>query len=133
MKFFLFILSLIFLPYICVAQDSITVSDIRSTEKIISIHFTPSKEDSLLESVKYRSQEYDKMHRFSLDNSIPITMIQSPLLPYMDLNKEQLPVKFSIPAGINMPVNKNDLAFYSIPQLAALIKNKKISSIDLTK
>ena len=115
------------------AQDSIGIPDIHSTEKIISIHFTQAKEDSLLGLVQDRAKEYDKMHRYSLDNSIPMTMAESPLLPYMNLNKKQLRVKFNIPSGINMPANKNDLAFYSIPQLASLIKNKKISSVDLTK
>jgi Asp-tRNA(Asn)/Glu-tRNA(Gln) amidotransferase A subunit family amidase len=115
------------------AQDSITIPDIHSAEKIISIHFIGAKEDSLSGQVRDRAKEYDKMHRYSLDNSIPMTMAESPLLPYMDLNKKQLPVKFTIPADVNLPVNKNDLAFYSIPQLASLIKNKKISSVDLTK
>jgi Asp-tRNA(Asn)/Glu-tRNA(Gln) amidotransferase A subunit family amidase len=32
-----------------------------------------------------------------------------------------------------LPANKNDLAFYSIPQLASLIINRKITSVDLTK
>ncbi|MEP6926441.1 MAG: amidase [Ginsengibacter sp.] len=133
MKKFSFLLSFIFFFNICFAQDSITVNDIRSAGKIIGLHFTEAKEDSLAASVKDRSKEYDKMHRFSLDNSIPMSMMQSPLLPYMDLNKKQLPVKFNIPTGINLPVNKNDLAFYSISQLASLIKNKKISSVELTK
>jgi Asp-tRNA(Asn)/Glu-tRNA(Gln) amidotransferase A subunit family amidase len=31
-----------------------------------------------------------------------------------------------------MPANKNELAFYSIPQLASLVKNKRISSVGLT-
>jgi Asp-tRNA(Asn)/Glu-tRNA(Gln) amidotransferase A subunit family amidase len=117
----------------CFAQDSITVGDIRSAEKIISMHFTAAKEDSLLSTVQDRAKEYDKMHRYSLDNSIPMTMAQSPLLPYMHFNKKQQPVKFNIPDGVNLPANKNDLAFYSIPQLASLIKNKKISSVELTK
>ena len=115
------------------AQDSVMIPDIHSAEKIISIHFTEAKEDSLSGQIRDRAKEYDKMHRYSLDNSIPMTMAQSPLLPYMDLNKKQLPVKFIIPADVNLPVNKNDLAFYSIPQLASLIKNKKISSVDLAK
>ncbi len=118
---------------ICSAQDSITVNDIRSAEKIISLHFTEAKEDSLLQNVQSNAKLYDKMHSFSLDNSIPMTMAQSPLLPYMDLNKKQNPVKFNIPSGVNLPANKNDLAFYSIPQLASLIKNNKISSVELTK
>ena len=94
MKKYLFLSILI--SNICFAQDSIAVSDIRSAEKIISLHFTEAKEDSLAGSVKDRSRVYDKMHGFSLDNSIPMSMIQGPLLPYMDLNKEQLPVKFNI-------------------------------------
>lgn len=126
-------LPFIFLGAFSFAQDSITVTDIRSDEKIISLHFTAAKEDSLLGQVQDKAKEYDKMHRFSLDNSIPMTMAESPVLPYMDLNKNQLPVKFNIPSGVNLPANKNDLAFYSIPQLASLIKNKKISSVDLTK
>ena len=133
MKNLSFFLFFIFLSNFCLAQDSITVSDIRSAEKIISLHFTEAKEDSLLGSVQARTKIYDKMHRFSLDNSIPMTMAESPLLPYMDLNKQQLPVKFDIPADVNLPANKNDLVFYSIPQLASLIKYKKISSVELTK
>ncbi|MGH2647791.1 MAG: amidase family protein, partial [Ginsengibacter sp.] len=115
------------------AQDSITISDIRSAEKIINMHFTEAKEDSLLSQVKDRTKEYDKMHLYSLDNSVPVTMAESPLLPYMNLNKKQLPVKFDIPSKVSLPSNKNDLAFYSIPQLASLIKNKKITSVELTK
>lgn len=131
MKKYLFLL--IFVSNYCFAQDSITIKDINSTEKIIGLHFTEAKEDSLSGAVKDRAKEYDKMHRFSLDNSVPMTVAQSPLLPYMHFNKKQLPVNFNIPAGINLPANKNDLAFFSIPQLASLIKNKKISSVKLTE
>jgi len=115
------------------AQDSISIADIQSAEKIISLHFTPAKEDSLLSNVQERAKEYDKMHRYSLSNSVPMTMAESPLLPYMDKTKKQLPVKFDIPSNVNLPLNRSDLAFYSIPQLASLIKNKKISSVELTK
>jgi Asp-tRNA(Asn)/Glu-tRNA(Gln) amidotransferase A subunit family amidase len=131
MRNYLFLLA--FIPGFCSAQDSITVKDIRSSEKIISMHFTDAKEDSLLSQVQGRAKEYDKMHRYSLDNSVPMSMAQSPLLSYLDLKKKQLPVKFTLPEGINLPANRNDLAWYSIPQLASLIKNKKISSVELTK
>jgi Asp-tRNA(Asn)/Glu-tRNA(Gln) amidotransferase A subunit family amidase len=133
MKNISFLLFLLFFSNISFSQDTITVTDIRSTEKIISVHFTEAKEDSMLDQVQSRAKVYDKMHAYSLDNSIPMTIAQRPLLPYMNLNKKQLPVKFDIPADVNIPVNKEELAFYSIPQLASLIKNKKITSVDLTK
>ncbi len=133
MKFSFSIILLAFCFIISFAQDTITVTDIRSAEKIISVHFTEAKEDSLLGSVQSKAKVYDKMHQYSLDNSIPMTMVQSPLLPYMDLNKKQLPVVFTLPKIVNLPSNKNELAFYSISQLASLLKNKKISSVELTK
>ena len=43
-----FILS-VFISNISFAQDSISIADIQSAEKIISLHFTVAKEDSLLE------------------------------------------------------------------------------------
>jgi Asp-tRNA(Asn)/Glu-tRNA(Gln) amidotransferase A subunit family amidase len=133
MKNFSIPLFLIFFTNVCFAQDSITVMDIRSSEKVIRVHFTEAKEDSLLDQVQQRAKEYDKMHGFSLDNFIPMTMAESPLLPYMNLNRKQSPVKFDIPSGVNLPANKDELAFYSIPQLASLLKNKKITSVELTK
>ena len=128
MKNLSLVIFLLFFSAMCFAQDTIAIPDIRSAEKIISVHFTEAKEDSLLEQVNARAKDYDKMHRYSLDNAIPMTMAQSPRLPYMHLNKKQLPVKFDIPAGINVPANRDELAFYSIPQLASLRKNKKITS-----
>ncbi|MEO8860839.1 MAG: amidase, partial [Ginsengibacter sp.] len=133
MKYAFFILTLVFFSTISFAQDSITTKDINAAEKIISLHFSEAKEDSLLSSLQERAKEYDKMHRYSLDNSVPMSMAESPLLPYMNFYKRQLPVNFSVPEDVMLPADKNDLAFYSLPQLASLIRNKKISSVDLTK
>ncbi|HXR84187.1 MAG TPA: amidase [Hanamia sp.] len=133
MKNFSFLLFFILFSNFSFSQDSITVNDIRSAEKIFSIHFTEAKEDSLRDQVQSRAKVYDKMHHLSLANSVPMTMVESPLLPGMNLNKKQLPVKFEIPSEVKIPADKNELAFYSIPQLASLIKNKKITSVELTK
>lgn len=129
----IYLLPLLLICSYCNAQDSITITDIRSAEKIASLHFSQAKEDSLLDNVQSNQKTFEAMHQYSLNNAVPVTMAQSPVLPYMHLNKKQLPVTFSVPAGIELPVNKNDLAFYSISQLASLIKNKKITSIALTK
>lgn len=133
MKKFFYLIILIFLSRISLAQDSITVMDIRSSEKIISVGFTPPKEDSLLGEVQRRAKTYNRMHKLPLNNSVPMTLVESPLLPYMNLHKKQLPVNFEIPAGVNVPKDKNELAFYSISELASLLKNKKITSVELTK
>ncbi len=131
MKFFLFFLFLS--PFISIAQDSITVQDVRNAEKISGVKFSPDKEDSLLNLVRSRAKEYDKMHLYALDNAVPMSMAQVPLLPGYPMPKTQQPVNFPIPANVSVPANREELAFYSIPQLASLLKNKKITSVELTQ
>ncbi|MBN9350330.1 MAG: amidase [Chitinophagaceae bacterium] len=114
------------------AQDTIKISDIQSAEKIASLHFTQAKEDSMLTGVRRNAHTYDKMHNYNLDNSIPLTLSFSPVLPYMHFNKKQEKVSFSLP-DTKLPADVDSLAFYSIPQLASLIKSRKITSVDLTR
>jgi len=51
----------------------------------------------------------------------------------MQVPKYQKPVLFNTPTNISIPKEKEQLAFYSITELASLIKNKKISSEELTR
>ena len=114
-------------------QDSIFLQDIRSASKIIGLSFSEAKEDSMLGSIRSQAKNYHDMHRYTLDNADLLPLSFSPALPGMQLQTRQHPVNFTIPDKIFLPANRNDLAFYAIPQLASLIKNKKISSVDLTK
>jgi Asp-tRNA(Asn)/Glu-tRNA(Gln) amidotransferase A subunit family amidase len=61
-----------------------------------------------------------------------MSLWQSPVLPGMHFNDKQEPVKWRYPK-VSMPADRNDLAYYSILQLASLIKSKKISSVELTQ
>ena len=133
MRYLFFFLLSSFFSFHSFAQKSIDINDIESSQRIMDIQFNDAKIDSLLGSVRSRTKIYEKMHELPLLNSVPLSTAFSPVLPYMKFEKKQIPVQFSVPGGINLPANKNDLAFYSIPQLASLLKNKKITSTELTK
>ncbi len=130
---FILLLGISLYSLFCFAQDTISVEDIRSAEKIIGLDFNEAEENSLLEIVRTRAKIYDAMHDFSLDNSIPMTMFYSPRLPNMHFDEKQSQVTFNILSGVDVPSDRNQMAFYTIPQLASLIKNKKISSVELTQ
>ena len=123
------------LPLVVIAQqhDTISKEDLRIAAKVIGIDFTEPERDSMIRDVRDNVREYTKMRSLPLNNSVPMTLWQSPLLPGMKFDTKQLPAQWNIPANVMMPANKADLAFYSILQLASLIKNKKISSVELTK
>src|ERR1035437_9017071 len=126
------LLGFLFLTHNIFSQDTLSKKDFVTGEKFLGLNFTEREIDSMYGSVKNTVGEIKKMHNYHLDNSVPMTLVQSPVLPSMKFNMVQNPVKWNLPF-INLPKNKNELAFYSILQLASLIKNKKITSVELTR
>ncbi len=124
---------LLFAGIFAYCQDTLTIKDIPAAERLIGLQFKQPERDSLFDDVKNSAIEYNKMRQHKLANSVPLSTWQSPVLPGMKFNKKQDLIKWSIPVNISLPKNKNELAFYSVPELASLIKNKKISSVELTK
>jgi Asp-tRNA(Asn)/Glu-tRNA(Gln) amidotransferase A subunit family amidase len=115
------------------AQDSVSVSQIEIGEKMAGLHFTPVKRDSMASVLSDRIKTYNYLHAQNFTNDMPLPLWFNPVLPGMVIPHNQLPVQFNIPGQVQLPVDRSQLAFYSIPQLASLIKNKKISSEQLTR
>ncbi len=129
-KFFFISLLLSSLTAFC--QDTLTIKDIPAAERVIGMQFKQAERDSLFDDVKNTVKEFNKMHGYTLANSVPLSTWQTPVLPGMTFATKQNKVTWNL-AAVAMPQNKNDLAFYSILQLASLIKNKKISAVELTR
>lgn len=115
------------------AQDRpITKADLLSSAKILDLQFTEPEIDSLYNDVLDNVANYKAMHKLSLNNSTPLSLWHSAILPSMKFNKVQKPILWDAVVNVKLPADKNELAFYSVEQLAYLIKNKKISSLELT-
>ncbi len=130
--FFIFT-CLLFLTITAQQKDTISKEDLKIAAKVIGLDFTEPERDSMLRDVRDNYTEYTRMRSLPLNNSVPMSLWQSPVLPGMQYETKQLPVHWNIPVNVSMPINKADLAFYTILQLASLIKNKKITSVELTK
>ena len=112
-------------------SDSIQL--IRNTVKLYDLDFTEQEADSMLDNVKDYTENYRALHKTLPTNDIPYPFAFNPLPHGETIPTKQEKVVWDIPNNIQMPANKNELAFYSITQLASLIKNKKITSVELTK
>jgi Asp-tRNA(Asn)/Glu-tRNA(Gln) amidotransferase A subunit family amidase len=115
------------------AQDTVSLSQLIGAEKMFDLDFTPQKRDSMLSVASDNLHTYQFLHKNGLSNDVPLPIWFDPVLPGKKFNMRQLPINWNISDNVPMPANREDLAFYSIAQLASLIKNKKISSVELTK
>ena len=129
----LFVSCMLFSSLIGNAQtkaDSIKL--IKESLKFYDLAFTDAEIDSMLDGLNENKDVYFKMHKLFPANDLayPFAFVPAPGLK-VPSKKEK--IAWDIPNRTELPANRNDLAFYSIPQLAALIVNKKISSVDLTR
>ncbi len=115
------------------AQDSVTLSQIAGAEKMFGLSFTEAKRDSMTGILSDKLKTYNYLHAQDLSNDLPFPLWFDPILPGMIVPRKQMPVQFNIPDQVALPKDISQLAFYSIPQLASLIKYRKISSEKLTR
>jgi len=76
---------------------------------------------------------YKSMHKTLPANDISYPFAFNPAPAGMKISTKKEKIYWDIPLRTELPANRNDLAYYSIPQLTSLVFNKKISSVDLTK
>jgi len=108
-----------------------SVQLIRNAVKLYDLDFTEAEADSMLAQLRFSATIYKGMHQTLPTNDIPYPFAFNPLPFGNTVPSKQDKINWDLPAT-QLPANKNELAFYSIPQLASLIKNKKISSTELT-
>ncbi|HET9430293.1 MAG TPA: amidase [Chitinophagaceae bacterium] len=126
-----FALCILFLP--CFSQSkSDSIHLIREALTYYDLNFSESEVDSMLDNMKENRALYTSMHQFYPPNQLPYPFAFNPLIGQKVSGKKEK-ISWEIPNRTLLPTNRNDLAFYSIPQLAALIVHKKISSVELTK
>ena len=114
------------------AQVSITKNDVSVAEKFLDVVFTDAERDSMLNEVLDNMTAIKAVHSQHLDNWVTPALYFDPVPTGMTLSQIQKPIKWTT-QKVEMPKNRADLAFYTVAQLASLIKNKKITSVDLTK
>jgi Asp-tRNA(Asn)/Glu-tRNA(Gln) amidotransferase A subunit family amidase len=111
----------------------ITGHDISIAQKIIGLEFTDAERDSMVDGLNENMESYIKNRELSLMNEIPPAISFNPLPVGFSISQKQNKLIFSKYNSIKLPSNMDALAFYSIGELAQLIKDRKISSVELTR
>ena len=128
-KFYLILSFFFFFSFVVITnKNKLTIDDIRGGLKISNVVFSEEQVNTMLSYVERNRRGYEEMREIKLEQN---TM---PALTYSLPPKKKRNLVFNLqPDPIELPQNNDDIAFLSISQLAYLIKNKKISSLELTQ
>lgn len=112
--------------------NKIESRDVELAQKLIGIEFTQPEIDSMLSLLDDQKMNYDNMRKVNLPNSVPPAYNFNPVPLGKTFSEDQLPFETSDYGKTKLPADMNQLAFYSIGQLAELIRTKQITSVKLT-
>jgi len=113
-------------------SQTITKENIENSEKIIGLKLTDEERDSMLTYLDTMLVDYENIRKVKLANSIPPAILFNPIPVGFNFPSAQKDIILSDYSYVKLPADKNELAFYTIGELAGLIRTKQITSTELT-
>ncbi len=114
-------------------QKDITTENISHAEQVIGLRFSEAERDSMIEGLTQYRASYDSIRSFGLDNSVPLSLTFDPVPVGFTFESKQRELNLEDVSDVQLPDDLNNLAFYSIRELAELIRTRKITSVELTE
>jgi Asp-tRNA(Asn)/Glu-tRNA(Gln) amidotransferase A subunit family amidase len=116
-------------------KGKVTRQMIDSAAAVADVHIGDEYKDMMLEGLNSYTEGFDAIYALHIKNEVAPAIIFDPVLPGMKFETERRPMKISAApsAAASAPRNLEDVAFYSVRQLAELVRTKKVSSIALTE
>jgi Asp-tRNA(Asn)/Glu-tRNA(Gln) amidotransferase A subunit family amidase len=115
------------------APAALTKDMLRNAAAVAGLEFTGQELDKMLEGANRNLTQYDDLHKITLPNSVAPPLYFNPVLPGMKIDRMARPMHTSKPPRVTRPKNLEDLAFWTVMQLAELVRSKQVKSIELTE
>lgn len=115
------------------SEAPITSQMIKDAASVIGLEFTQAERDTMIETLSDTREDLQYIRDLKLDNDIPPALSFNPIPAGKQFDFQQRAQNWDLPEDVQLPENRDELAFYSIGELASLIKDRKISSVELTE
>lgn len=113
-------------------KQHITKENLSNAEILFGLEFTNEKREKMLGFLNSFLFNYKKNRKIKLKYDVEPPLYFNPQLPGVNYFIEPKSNNFSKVTNIELPSKIEEVAFYSLTQLSWLLKEQKISSMDLT-
>jgi len=113
-------------------DNGITTAMIQQASRLIGLDFSEEQNEMMVRNLEMNRQAFAAIRDFELKNEVAPALVFDPIPLGFNLPVSTEKMNWEIPKDLELPVNRDELAFYSIPQLASLIQSRRISAEELT-
>ncbi|MBU8922851.1 MAG: hypothetical protein KOO63_13625, partial [Bacteroidales bacterium] len=114
-------------------DEEIVRDDVRTAQKLAGLEFDENEIDSLLGEVNDQLGSFLELRKFDIANGVPPAVEFDPLPGGVEMPKEGQGYSLVPLTGTDLPEDSDRMAFYSICQLAGLLRAGRITSVELTR
>lgn len=107
-------------------------ADIARAAALQGLQFDSTEMNQMNRTLAQQKSQLEAIREFSLENSVRPALQFNPFMPEQNPLSPDIHPEWIIPFGIEKPEKESDLAFMSLPELASLIKYRKMTSTELT-
>lgn len=113
-------------------EGRVSSSMIDDAASVIGLEFTRSEKDSMVENLNDLLDSYESLRALNLPNSLPPAIGFNPVLPGMVSGTESGNFRYNRPGNVKRPQNLEEVAFWTVAELAELIRTRQVTSVELT-
>jgi len=111
----------------------LTTPQVQSATALMGLEMTDTEIDSLLPNLEDARESYDALRKNEIPNSLRPALQFNPIPTGFELPIGQDRMEFEKLKAVKLPKDQELLAFYTVRELAELIRTKKVTSVELTK
>jgi len=114
-------------------KSAVTKEMLREAALVAGLEFSDPQMDQMLADVNKNVSRYEEVRKVALDNSVAPPIFFNPVVPGTKIDRTKRLMRRSAASNVTRPKNLEGAAFWTVTQLAELIRSKQVSSVELTE
>lgn len=115
------------------AAVEVTPELIDEMGRLAGLSFSDAEKKRMASGFRQQLRSLEALRKMPLANWDPPAQIFSPVLPGMKFPSERRPVRLAAVETPRTPADIEEVAFYNVRQLGALLRAKRVSAVNLTE
>lgn len=106
---------------------------VQKAQILLGLDFSEKEVDGILGGLKAQRGRFETLRTVPLNNGVPPSLVFNPIPIGFVFETNAVPCQWSPARNVELPAHRDDLAFYSVADMAALIRSRRITSEALTQ
>jgi len=114
-------------------QEPVTSEMIEHAARLAGLEFSPADREQMLAGVNANLELWAETRAVALDPSVAPPLWFSPVVPGQTFSEDRRPFRPSPAPDVTRPAKLEDVAFWPVTRLAALLASRQVTSLELTR